>query len=477
MIKIEFKLPIILFLAIFFLCLFNLSPLRLNLTISSQENFKIDLSKTILFQGDALIIGLKLPPEVKLINLFFEDKKLNFYEFEKNYWLSFYGISVKHKPGVYSIKVDLSNNQQIKRKVIIKKKNFSITKVQTTKELEEKDFTLEKISQKINQENELLKDIYSQKSEQVYFSKEFSYPLQDIKVVGDFGNIRKSQNNQFQHLGVDLEAKINTPVYSINDGIVKLAKELKTYGKTVIIDHGLSIKSIYLHLNEILVKENQIVKNKEIIGLTGNSGYSIEPHLHLSIKINENSVDPLKFIKDSKVFLKKIDSAKISQISNKKFLATINKSINWGFKENKNKRNIDTIIIHSSYNPLDNDPHNVEKIIDIYKNYGVASHYLIDKEGKIYKLVDENNIAYHAGESKMPDGRTKVNNFSIGIEIIYKKDEEPNEIQYQKLVELIKDIKSRHNIKYILGHNQIAPLRKDDPWNFNWQKLENLLND
>jgi murein DD-endopeptidase MepM/ murein hydrolase activator NlpD len=456
--------------------LFNPFNIKANTLNPENEKYKINLSKSVLYQGDPLIISIELPGDIKLTNLFLGDKKLYFYEIEKNHWLSFYGISTDHKIGKSEIKVELSNQQAINKTITIKKRIFPITKIETNKELEKKDFTLDKIEQKIKEDNKLIEKTISEKSNQIYFSQEFSYPLKKIKVVGDFGNIRKNQNSQFQHLGVDLESKVKTPVYSINDGIVKFAKDLETYGKTIIIDHGPGIKSIYLHLDKIFVKENEIVKNKQIIGLSGNTGYSLEPHLHLSIKIFQDSVDPLNFIKESNNFFKKIGLFQLNKIFAKEFTATIFKSINWGFEEKKDKRYIDTIIIHSSYNPLDNESYNLEKIINIYKYYNVAPHYIIDKNGDIYKLVDENNIAYHAGESTMPDGRKKVNNFSIGIEIIYKKDESPNENQYQALANLIKNIKSRYNIKYILGHNQIAPLRKDDPWNFNWEKLNNLIN-
>jgi len=64
-----------------------------------------------------------------------------------------------------------------------------------------------------------------------------------------------------------------------------------------------------------------------------------------------------------------------------------------------------------------------------------------------------------------------VNGFSIGIELINTKKAEFTEAQYAALQKLIDRIKSEHKIKYVLGHNQIAPGRKDDPWNFDWDEL------
>ncbi|GBE17017.1 1,6-anhydro-N-acetylmuramyl-L-alanine amidase AmpD [bacterium BMS3Abin15] len=149
----------------------------------------------------------------------------------------------------------------------------------------------------------------------------------------------------------------------------------------------------------------------------------------------------------------------------------INKLVSWGYQSASN-RSIDTIVIHSSYNALGNDPYDLDGLINEYKQYGVATHYLIDRKGKIYQLVQDKNIAYHAGVSSVSDGRTDVNNFSIGIELINTKTDEYTSNQYETLNELINYLKLKYSIKYTLGHDQIAPGRKDDPWNFDWNKIE-----
>lgn len=148
-----------------------------------------------------------------------------------------------------------------------------------------------------------------------------------------------------------------------------------------------------------------------------------------------------------------------------------NNLVSWGYQKSSDRK-IDTIIIHSTYNALGGDEHSLGKILDIYKSYGVSPHYIIYREGKIYRLVEEKNIAYHAGESSVPDGRTNVNNFSIGIEVIETASESPSSAQYSFLKRLIADIKSRYKIKYVLGHSDISPGRKTDPWNFDWGKIK-----
>lgn len=165
------------------------------------------------------------------------------------------------------------------------------------------------------------------------------------------------------------------------------------------------------------------------------------------------------------------DSAMVSETSKSSGKFSIEKRlVSWGFTAS-NGRKIDTVVIHSTYNALGGDPFSVSKIIDIYKSYGVSPHYIVARDGTVYRLVDEKNIAYHAGDSKMPDGRSNVNAFSIGIEVIGKDDGSPSDAQYDALKKLIADIETRYDIKHILGHSDIAPGRKSDPWGFSWKKI------
>lgn len=159
-----------------------------------------------------------------------------------------------------------------------------------------------------------------------------------------------------------------------------------------------------------------------------------------------------------------------TEADSKKNFSIENRLVSWGFAK-ANDRTIDTIVIHSTYNATGGDLFSVSKIIDIYKSYGVSPHYLVARDGTVYRMVDEKNIAYHAGDSKMPDGRSNVNAFSIGIEVIGKDDGSPSDAQYDALKKLIADIETRHTIKHILGHSDIAPGRKSDPWGFNWKKI------
>ncbi len=154
-------------------------------------------------------------------------------------------------------------------------------------------------------------------------------------------------------------------------------------------------------------------------------------------------------------------------------IGIVDRLMSTGFAVPAKARTIDTIVLHSSYNSLGGDPYVVGKLVEIYESYGVSAHYLIDRGGKVYRLVGDQNIAYHAGASKMPDGRKNVNDFSIGIEIMNQEDTEYTKAQYEAVNTLVTSLKKQYTIKYVVGHGDIAPDRKTDPWNFDWKKLKN----
>jgi N-acetylmuramoyl-L-alanine amidase len=138
--------------------------------------------------------------------------------------------------------------------------------------------------------------------------------------------------------------------------------------------------------------------------------------------------------------------------------------------ESASGRKIDTIILHSSHS-VSGDPYDTGAVVALWKSYGVAPHYMIARDGTVSQLVADKNIAYHAGEGKMKDGRTGINDFSIGVEILNTKDDQYTKAQYQAVKDLIAHLKGKYGIKYVVGHDDIAPGRKTDPWNFDWNKI------
>ena len=95
---------------------------------------------------------------------------------------------------------------------------------------------------------------------------------------------------------MDLRAVKGTKVAAMERGVVRLAKTFDVYGKTIVIDHGLGVMTFYMHLSKINVNQGQLVTRGQIIGLSGDTGYAESPHLHITVRINNISVDPIEFL-------------------------------------------------------------------------------------------------------------------------------------------------------------------------------------
>lgn len=116
-------------------------------------------------------------------------------------------------------------------------------------------------------------------------------------VTSDYGAREEVFKNVGYHTGVDIANTLNTPVASATDGKVVLAESMhKYYGNNIEIEKdGVIFK--YAHLNQINVKEGDIVSQGDIIGLMGSTGASTGSHLHFEIKINGRTVDPELLLK------------------------------------------------------------------------------------------------------------------------------------------------------------------------------------
>lgn len=138
-------------------------------------------------------------------------------------------------------------------------------------------------------------------SASLYIRGNFSYPVVGMNnadlFYGDYRQITKGKSViRYFHRGLDYGAQIGEPVVAPNDGMVVMAQDLFSRGKTIFLDHGWGIFSEYLHLDEILVTEGQFVHKGDLIGRVGNTGVSTGAHLHWGIYVKGHLVNPHFFI-------------------------------------------------------------------------------------------------------------------------------------------------------------------------------------
>ena len=128
--------------------------------------------------------------------------------------------------------------------------------------------------------------------------EEFIYPTEG-RISSPFGAMRYVNNRvSGYHSGTDFAVPIGTPVKSVNRGRVVLAMYLNSTGNTIIIDHGLNLFSSYSHMDSLYVEEGDLVEKGNILGESGNTGFTTGPHLHFTMSIGNTFVDPFLFLNE-----------------------------------------------------------------------------------------------------------------------------------------------------------------------------------
>ncbi|MDI6840736.1 MAG: M23 family metallopeptidase [bacterium] len=201
----------------------------------------------------------------------------------------FFGIGVvdvDQLPGEYWVKLYLDGKLD-SLKLTVTHKKFREVRLRPPKKLRPVALT-----QRINEENEKIRMITRQRTASILWTDEFIPPVPGM-VTKPFGvkYIREGKV-AFIHRGIDLRAKSGEPVRAANDGIVVLVDKQYLPGKLILINHGIGLYTLYAHLNKIFVNEGDKVNRGDIIGLSGNTGKTIGPHLHFGAYLYSHPFDP-----------------------------------------------------------------------------------------------------------------------------------------------------------------------------------------
>ena len=146
-------------------------------------------------------------------------------------------------------------------------------------------------------EDSLLLSIYKVVTPIRYWEGVFIPPVK-TPFPSSFGSFRTYNGNLdkvYRHTGSDLRAAVGTPVLASASGRVVLSRPLDIHGNSVILDHGWGIFTEYSHPSARYVVPGQFVLQGEVIGLSGDTGRSLGPHIHWEVAVNGNWVNPLTF--------------------------------------------------------------------------------------------------------------------------------------------------------------------------------------
>ena len=236
------------------------------------------------FQGN-LIIG-KTDPNSKIII----DK--NIIKVSKEGYFVF-GIDRDRKTDLVLTKIIKGKEEKIIKKV--NKKKYEIQRIDG---LPESMVTPpESVYKRIKEENNLIGEARAVNSNLIFFKDRFIMPVDGV-ITGLYGSQRILNGiPKLPHYGIDIAAKQSTKIKSSASGVVTMAEpDLYYTGGTIIMDHGHGISTIYSHLETVIVKVGDQVKQGDIIGTVGSTGRATGPHLDFRINWFQTRLDPMSVL-------------------------------------------------------------------------------------------------------------------------------------------------------------------------------------
>ncbi|MDD5686457.1 MAG: M23 family metallopeptidase [Elusimicrobia bacterium] len=267
--------------------------------------YSIKISSFVFVQGDTIKAEITDYNKDYFYDLYFNDEKYAFVGISSGgavilpEQVCYIGVPYDIKAGSYTINIseyrtDNENNTIRKIEIKIKKAKFPVQYLKFSPE------KYSKIDAPENErERELIKKAVQENTPQKMWDGKFKLPVNG-KIKGFFGVERRTKKRfLWQHKGIDISAAKGTPISAPANGKVILASEdFNINGKTVILDHGLGVTSVYIHLDKITVKNEDNIKKGEIIGNVGDSGLSTAPNLHWGIYVHSIPVNPLWWLKN-----------------------------------------------------------------------------------------------------------------------------------------------------------------------------------
>lgn len=285
-----------------FLLFINLNPICLFSLHEEQlltpSGVTVDLVCRAFEPGEVIVVAIKDDPSVKDAWIRFLGRRYPMGKGEtSSVLLAFIGLDLGLKQGSYEMEIFidkvLGEREYIKKQIFIFAKEFPLKKLW----VDEKFVTPPpEFNERIRREREIIKVIYGITTEQ-WLGKGFFILPSSGEAVPNFGERRIFNNKpRSPHRGIDIKVPYGTPVKASNSGRVVLASDLYFAGKTVIIDHGMSVFTMYCHFSKFRVKRGKLVKKGEIIGEIGATGRVTGPHLHWGVKVSGISVDPFSIL-------------------------------------------------------------------------------------------------------------------------------------------------------------------------------------
>jgi hypothetical protein len=264
--------------------------------LALAQQATIEWTPNSLANGSPCTFTIRAPGAVAVSGLW-QSHKLTFIRTSTSgIWSVLAGVDIETQPSTYPIDVELTFSdgrvQKLQSMVNVEVAPYQSTALTVPDKFVEPDAA----SLKLIAAQKIVKDkAFASTAPLPLWSGPFTPPLHTAPRTDSFGTRRVFNGSLASiHRGLDYRAKIGTPVAASNAGRVIIARPLYYEGNCVIIDHGQGFMTLYMHLSHFKVKEGARVKRGQIIGLSGRTGRTTGPHLHLGVRWQGAYLDPAK---------------------------------------------------------------------------------------------------------------------------------------------------------------------------------------
>lgn len=249
--------------------------------------FDLDIAPGEVIPGDVFSLRLKdIGASPAGAEAEFNGKKIDLYTFGDDL-IALVPVNLNTSPGEYTI---IARQGGEERTALVKVKAHEFKTIKLT--LPKGKVTLSpKDLERSQRESRLQRDIWKLSTSMAWVGGFVSPTGTEVSTEFGLNRIMNEKRNS-RHRGTDFRGKEGAPVSSINSGTVVLAADLFFGGNTLVIDHGMGLYSIYMHLSKFNVSEGDRIMKKDVVGFVGSTGRATGPHLHMSVKLKGVSVNP-----------------------------------------------------------------------------------------------------------------------------------------------------------------------------------------
>jgi hypothetical protein len=278
-----------------------LSP-RLAHADDSAAGVSLAISPAHLANGSPCLITVGLHEEASAVTGKLQGHTVLFFSSpDRRRWFALAGIDVETAPGNYPLTIDATlsdgTHRTLHQDIAVEEAPYEKVPLSVPDRFVEPNAAaLKKIAA-----DKIVKDkAFADSASKPAWTGNFLPPLHLAPQSDSFGNQRMFNGKLASvHRGLDYRAKPSTPVAAINSGRVVLAQPLYYEGGCLVIDHGLGLMSVYMHLSKIEVTVGRKVRRGQVIALSGATGRATGPHLHLGVRWQGSYLDPAKLFQIS----------------------------------------------------------------------------------------------------------------------------------------------------------------------------------